>query len=257
MLHISKTALGLLTLLPITAMAHFGIVVPDKATVLDQKQSLVNVRVAFAHPMERSGMTMVKPKSFALYQDGKKTELVGQLKEDRLFGKASWKTQYRINRPGVYQFVAEPAPYWEPAEDKFIVHYTKTVVAAYGEEDGWAESVGVKTEIVPLTRPFANYAGNVFRGRVLVDGKPVADCDVEVEYFNETGKMKAPNDYFVTQVVKTDREGIFSFVAPWAGWWGFAALNDSDQKMKHEGQDKDVELGAVLWTEFVAPQSAK
>ena len=35
-----------------------------------------------------------------------------------------------------------------------------------------------------------------------------------------------------------------------AGWWGFAALNTSDEKKKHQGEDKDIELGAVLWVEF-------
>ena len=28
------------------------------------------------------------------------------------------------------------------------------------------------------------------------------------------------------------------------GWWGFAALNDADFKIKNDGQDKDVELGS-------------
>ena len=72
--------------------------------------------------------------------------------------------------------------------------------------DGWDKPAGVKTEIVPLTRPFANYAGNTFRGQLLVDGKPAAGADVEVEYFNRDGKYEAPNDYFVTQVVKTDAQ---------------------------------------------------
>ena len=47
-------------------------------------------------------------------------------------------------------------------EDCFIIHYTKTVVAAFGEEENWGQPLGLKTEIVPLTRPFANYTGNVF-----------------------------------------------------------------------------------------------
>lgn len=67
----------------------------------------------------------------------------------------------------------EPQPYWEPAEDCYIVHYTKAYVAAFGEEEGWDEPAGLKTEIVPLTRPFGNYAGNVFQGQVLLNGKPV------------------------------------------------------------------------------------
>ncbi|HIJ20835.1 MAG TPA: DUF4198 domain-containing protein, partial [Deltaproteobacteria bacterium] len=45
--------------------------------------------------------------------------------------------------------------------------------------------------------------------------------------------------------------GVFTYAAPRSGWWGFAALNTSDEKMKHEGQDKDVEIGAVLWVQFM------
>ena len=30
----------------------------------------------------------------------------------------------------------------------------------------------------------------------------------------------------VTQTIKADPNGIFTYAAPKAGWWGFAALND-------------------------------
>ena len=246
-------AAAVLSLSSAVAWAHFGIVIPEHSAVLEQKDANVHFTIAFAHPMERNGMTMAKPDAFYVVQDGRKTDLSGSLKADKLFEKASWQADYRFARPGVYQFVVEPKPYWEPAEDKFIVHYTKVIVPAYGDEDGWDKPAGVKTEIGPLTRPFANYAGNTFRGQLLVDGKPAAGADVEVEYFNRDGKYEAPNDYFVTQVVKTDAQGIFAFTAPWAGWWGFAALTDADYKLKEAGAEKDVELGAVLWTEFTAP----
>ena len=51
----------------------------------------------------------------------------------------------------------------------------------------------------------------------------------------------------------TDDQGTFSYSVPWEGWWGFAALSEADYKIKHEGADKPVEIGAVLWTEFVTP----
>ena len=214
-------AAAVLSLSSAVAWAHFGIVIPEHSAVLEQKDANVHFTIAFAHPMERNGMTMAKPDAFYVVQDGRKTDLSGSLKADKLFEKASWQADYRFARPGVYQFVVEPKPYWEPAEDKFIVHYTKVIVPAYGDEDGW--------------------------------DKPAAGADVEVEYFNRDGKYEAPNDYFVTQVVKTDAQGIFAFTAPWAGWWGFAALTDADYKLKEAGAEKDVELGAVLWTEFTAP----
>jgi len=126
------------------------------------------------------------------------------------------------------------------------VHYTKTVVTAFGDDEGWDEEIGLKTEIVPLSKPYGLYAGNVFQGIVKLDGKPVPFCEVEVEYYNEDGKAKAPTDYMVTQTIKTDVNGLFTYAAPKAGWWGFAALNTSEKKIK----GKDVELGAVLWVRF-------
>lgn len=235
------------------ALAHFGMVIPSTATVTEKKDATLDLSLSFIHPMELAGMNLVAPKSFVVACDGRTEDLTASLKSAKLLDHQAWTAQYTVKRPGVYQFAMEPQPYWEPAEDCFIIHYTKTVVAAFGEEEGWAEPMGLKTEIVPLTRPFGNYAGNVFQGQVLLDGKPVAGADVEVETWNRDGKYAAPNEYMVTQVVKTDANGVFTYGVPFAGWWGFAALNTAAEKMDHEGTPKDIELGAVLWVDFLEP----
>lgn len=231
------------------AMAHFGMLIPSKPMVLEKKESALSFTIAFAHPMERNGMTMEKPKSFVCALGENKTDLTDSLEESLFMKHKAWKATYSLKKPGVYRFAVEPQPYFEPAEDCYIVHYTKILVPAFGEEEGWDEPMNLKTEIIPLTRPFGNYAGNVFQGRVLLDGKPTA-CEVEVEYYNKDGKYHAPNDYYVTQVVKTDANGVFTFVCPWEGYWGFAALNTASEKMDHQGEAKNVELGAVLWLYF-------
>ena len=236
-----------------SAQAHFGMLIPSQEIVADQKNAAVNLQLSFSHPMEGEGMTMDKPAAFFVSMDGEKRDLAAALKPAKVYGKAAWSAVFTADKPGLYQFAMEPQPYWEPAEDCFIVHYTKTYVSVFGEEEGWDEPLGLKTEIVPLTRPFGNYAGNIFQGRVLLDGKPVPGAEVEVEFYNGEGRYEAPNEAMITQVVRADDNGVFSYVAPFAGWWGFAALNTADEKMKHEGQDKDVELGAVLWTRFVDP----
>ena len=76
-------------------------------------------------------------------------------------------------------------------------------------------------------------------------------AEVEVEYHNEKGTYTAPTDYMVTQTIKADGNGVFTYAAPTAGWWGFAALNTSDETKKHDGVDKDIELGAVIWVHFL------
>jgi len=207
--------------------------------------------------MEMHYMKMVKPKHFGVLHDGKKTGLLGSLKAakgkspDQTESFTFWTADYQIRRPGDYIFYVEPAPYWEPAEDLFIVHYTKVCVNAFGLEKGWDEPVGLETEIIPLTRPYGLWTGNLFTGQVLLKGKPVPFAEVEIEYLNESpGNISVvipPADPYVTQVVKADGDGIFNYAMPRAGWWGFAALNEADWKLKYDGKEKGVEIGAVYW----------
>jgi cobalt/nickel transport protein len=230
--------------------AHFGMLIPSDSMVMPDDERTVTLTLSFSHPFEMVGMELVKPRVFDVLAGGKKQELLDSLEAAKVMGHGAWKAAYAIQRPGAYIYCMEPQPYWEPAEDAFIIHYTKTVVAAFGDDEGWDEELGLKTEIVPLSKPFGLYAGNVFQGIVKLNGKPVPYAEVEVEYYNRDQKYTAPSDYMVTQTIKADGNGVFTYAAPVAGWWGFAALNGADFKLAHEGRQKDVELGAVIWVEF-------
>lgn len=232
------------------ASAHYGMVIPSDQMVMQGEDTNIKLHLLFWHPFEGHGMELVKPAKFAVVISGKETNLTGSLKPTRTKGHQTWTASYKIKRPGVYVFYMEPQPYWEPAEDCYIIHYTKVVVTAFGDDEGWDEEIGLKTEIVPLSKPYGLYAGNVFQGIVKLDGKPVPYAEVEVEYYNKDGRYAAPTDYMVTQTIKANSNGVFTYAAPKAGWWGFAALNTSDTKKKHQGEDKDIELGAVLWVKF-------
>ncbi|MBU2453729.1 MAG: DUF4198 domain-containing protein, partial [Proteobacteria bacterium] len=207
-------------------------------------------QLSFSHPFEMVGMPLVKPDGFFVVTNGNRQELNGTLQEINVMDHTAWKAGYTIKRPGAYIFVMTPKPYWEPAEDCYIIHYTKTVVAAFGDDEGWDSELGLKTEIVPLSKPFGLYASNVFQGIVKLDGKAVPYAEIEVEYFNREKKAQAPSDYMVAQTIKADQNGVFTYAAPVAGWWGFAALNISDKKMMQNNEEKDIELGAVLWVKF-------
>ena len=233
-----------------TTFAHFGMVIPSDSMVMQGDNKDVTLTLSFSHPFEGVGMELAKPLVFGVMANNKKQDLLGKLHESKVMGHKSWATDYKVKRPGVYAFYMEPNPYWEPAEDCFIVHYTKTIVTAFGDDEGWDEEIGLKTEIVPLSKPFGLYAGNVFQGIVKMDGKPIPFAEVEVEYYNEDKKAAAPTDYMVTQTIKADKNGVFTYAVPKAGWWGFAALNTSDKKVKIKGEEKDVELGAVIWVKF-------
>jgi cobalt/nickel transport protein len=201
--------------------------------------------------MEMIGMELVKPKAFHVFAGGKHLDLLGELKTTRVMDHPAWQIEYALKRPGIYTFYMEPQPYWEPAEDVFIIHYTKTVVTAFGDDEGWDEELGLPTEIVPLSKPFGLYTGNVFQGIVKIKGAPVPFAEVEVEYYNQNGKAQAPTTYMITQTIKADPNGVFTYAAPRAGWWGFAALSEADFKLTTDsGQEKGVELGAVIWVKF-------
>lgn len=232
------------------ACAHFGMIIPSDSMVMQGENRSITLKVSFSHPFEGIGMDMHKPKTFGVRTGGADHRLAEDLAETRVMGQNGWEAAYTVKRPGSHIFYCEPAPYWEPAEDCYIIHYTKTVVGAFGDPEGWDQELGLRAEIVPLTRPFGLYAGNVFQGVVKVNGEPVPFADVEVEYYNEKGGVKAPTVYMIAQSVKTDRNGVFTYAAPRAGWWGFAALVSAQEKIPFEGEDKDVELGAVIWVEF-------
>ena len=237
--------------LPGLSAAHFGMIIPSDNMVMQADTRTIGLQLSFSHPFEMIGMELVKPKGFAVIANGKREDLLGSLKPARVMDHGGWAAAYRIKRPGVYVFYMEPQPYWEPAEDLFIIHYTKTVVTAFGDDEGWDAEIGLKTEIVPLSKPYGLYAGNVFQGIVKLNGRPVPYAQVEIECYNREKKLKAPADYMITQGVKADANGVFTYAAPWAGWWGFSALNEADFKLKLEsGEEKEVELGAVLWVHF-------
>jgi cobalt/nickel transport protein len=227
--------------------AHFGMVIPSDDIVSKEDKKEIQLSVKFIHPFEGHYMNMDMPKAFGVMEGGEKQDLLETLEKKMMKSFTTWKASYRIKRPGDYLFYIEPAPYWEPAEETFIIHYTKAIVNALGLEEGWDREVGLKTEIVPLTRPYGLWAGNVFQGIVKVDGKPVPDAEVEVEYYNENAQIKPPAEPYITQVIKADRNGVFTYAMPKGGWWGFAALNTADYTIKKDGKDYPVEIGAVIW----------
>ena len=248
----SITLIGMLFLLIAAepAWSHFGMLIPGDSMVMQTDKRTVNITLSFSHPFEMVGMEMARPKAFGVLAGAEKQDLLGSLEKAQVMAHTAWQASFPVKRPGVYVFYMEPEPYWEPAEDSFIIHYTKTVIAAFGDDEGWDAEIGLKTEIIPLSKPFGLYAGNVFQGIVKLDGKPVPFAEVEVEYYNVAKKVKAPTAYMITQTIKADQNGVFTYAAPFAGWWGFAALNKADFTLNHAGEKKDVELGAVIWVEF-------
>ena len=234
------------------AYAHFQMIVPSDEVVSAGESRQLNLDLLFTHPFEGMGLNMQKPKRFGVWVAGQETDLMHSLRETQYRDRvgetlSAYQAGYKIRKPGDHIFFVEPQPYWEAAEERFIIHYTKTVVNAFGMEEGWDHELNLPVEIVPLTRPYGIWTNNVFRGIVKHNGQAVPFARVEVEYFNDKGEIEAPADPFITQVIKTDANGVFTYAMPKSGWWGMAALIEADETMSHEGKTYPVELGAVLW----------
>ncbi len=235
-------------LVPLAAGAHFQELIPSSEIIDAGTGRDLTIEMAFTHPMERGpAMPMGEPAAFGVLTTDGRQDLKDRLEPVQVDGKAAYKAGYQVKTPGDYIFYIEPAPYWEPAEGVMIVHYTKTIVDAYGAEEGWDRMVGLPVEIEPLTRPYGLWTGNLFTGVVTKGGKPVPFAEVEVEWRND-GSVESPAGPFVTQVLKADAQGSFSYAMPRAGWWGFAALIEGDEPMPNpEGEPVSVEQGALIW----------
>ncbi|MDY0237709.1 MAG: DUF4198 domain-containing protein [Campylobacterales bacterium] len=219
--------------------AHFLALLPTTDVVESKKDSILEIKAMFIHPFEQSGMDLEKLDG--LFVNGEPLEQ----KEFKNFGHRAFKADFKVDKPGLYTFYATPKYYFEPLEDLFLRHYPKVIVSGYGIEDGWDEPVGLPYEIVPLVKPFGIYAGNLFQGRVLQNGKVVPNTLVEVEFYNDLG-ASAPTNAHITQSVMSDDFGVFSFVPIHKGWWGFTAIIMDGEK-ELNGKKYEVENGATIW----------
>lgn len=247
------SAAAVLFCLCAAAQAHFQVLKPSTDVVTLRGDRTVEFDIRFTHPMEQGPVMQVgEPRRFGVIYKGREHDLTDSLKAVEIDGARAYRSSFTVKRPADYVFYLEPAPYWEPVEGKMIVHYTKVVVNGMGAGGGWDVSADLPVEIEPLSRPYGVWTGNVFRGVVRRDGEPVPHAEIEVEYLNEGGEVDIPSSPFVTQVIKADEDGVFTYAMPREGWWGFAALVEGDRKMENpEGEKVPVELGGLIWVKTV------
>ncbi len=237
-----------LVLIPAAAFAHFVFLHPSDNMFFDHSKNEVTLEISFGHPFSRHVIDMEAPVQFGVLADGKKTDLLNTLKEVKVKDKRTWVAEFKIKRPGDHVFFLQDTPYFEPAKDKFLVHYSKTVVHAFGLQKGWDQMVGSKIEIRPLTRPYGLWTGNVFQGQVLFKGKPLANAFVKVTYDNEGSAVKTSQAPYRIQFIKADENGVFSYGMPRAGWWGFLALSEDGEMPKTPaGQMKPIISIGLIW----------
>jgi cobalt/nickel transport protein len=246
-------------LLSTGALAHFQMLYTPESALTGP--STIELRHVFNHPFaDEHTMDIAGIESFVVVNKGKEKSLLDTLEPIEFKGNANsgkaYKSTYKARRMGDHVLIVTPKPYFEKNEDAYIQQITKTVVNVAGAPTDWDTNFNLKAEIVPLTKPYAIWAGGTFTGVVMSEGKPVPFAEIEVEYLNHDvdleanamGKphVSAPQDAFVTMGIKANKDGEFTFGIPKAGWWGFAALGVGPDT-KYEG--KELSQDAVIWVQ--------
>ena len=77
--------LMLFFLLPYSAAAHFGMVIPEKNTVTPEKRT-VSLELSFSHPFEGIGMPLEKPAAFYVVKNNKKNGSCGCVTKKQPYG---------------------------------------------------------------------------------------------------------------------------------------------------------------------------
>lgn len=249
-----------LTAISSTAFAHFQMLYTPESAL--EKGGNINLKIVFTHPFEAGHtMDMGTPEKFIVLHKEQKTDLLKSLKPITWTsltnsGKA-FETSYQLRGMGDWVFGIIPAPYYEANEEAYIQQFTKMIVNVAGNPTDWDKDLGFPAEITPLDKPYGLWTGNVFRGIVKKEGKPVPFAEIEVEFLNHKPEMKAnkfakqaavkaPQDSFVTQTIKANANGEFVYALPKAGWWGFAALGVGP---KNSFKGKELSQDAVIWVQ--------
>ncbi|KXI21656.1 DUF4198 domain-containing protein [Photobacterium sanguinicancri] len=256
-----KTTLALLgaATLSFSAASHAHFQMAYTPEMQLAKPATLDMKLVFGHPMENGHvMDMEKPLEFFVQFKDKRTDLMSKLKEISWQGPENkakaYQADVKVQRNGDYIFAVVPTPYYEKNEDVYIQQITKSFVNKGAMPTGWEEPLGLKTEILPLNKPYQVFAGGTFSGKVISDGKPVAGAECEIEFvntdinleknaFGKTNYREAPASAIVAF---TDDNGVFTFGIPKAGTWGFACLGTGPDT---EYQGKELSQDAVIWVQ--------
>ncbi len=191
---------------------------------------------------------VTQPNIETINVDGKSIKYTAQFNRQLAQDKFGWTTSFQIMRPGLYHFVLYP----KDAKHLYSSDARKLMVPVYGQDGDWPQYKEMKTQIFPLTTPYDQAAQNKFSAQVFLNGQPAVNSVVAVEYYGADNYQSASSSTKIITLVRTNRNGVFTFDVPWQGWWGFVALNDYNS-LSMNADGSPIELGSVLWTKFVKP----
>lgn len=218
----------------------------------------VDILLSLMRPFLHEGVAVDMPQLFAVLRHDaeagageggavpERRDLLGDVEEIRYLDQKAWGANVALDKPGLYQFIMEGRPWWDQARQAFLHQQAKVILPVHGVERGWHEAAGQSFEILPLTRPFGLSAPVLFSGRVVLDGKPLADAPVRMVRINADG-AQAADHWHEDLVGRSNAAGEFSFVLAQPGWWCSEALAPGAPLKGPDGELKPVERAALFW----------
>ncbi|MDQ8700004.1 DUF4198 domain-containing protein [Hyphomicrobium sp. LHD-15] len=258
-----RAAAALALVIPVSAHAHRAWLLPS-ATVLSGKDPAVTIDAAvsndlfyFEHqPMRLDGLVVTAP-------DGSKIE-----PENASTGKYRSTFDLSLKAPGTYRIALVGnnlfARYKENGEQKrwrgkpenlakeipasatdvVVTHAQRrleTFVTSGNPDEAALKPVGKGLEMQPITHPTDLVAGDEAEFKLLLDGQPAPNVEVEIvrggiRYRNQLGEIK----------VSTDKDGVFKYKWPEAGmYWLEASVSDDKAEFK-EAKERRASYAATL-----------
>lgn len=267
--RLSLAGFCLAGLFSLPAVAHFTVLYTPQSAL--QRPADIPFTLVFTHVYEGSPtMDMEKPRRFFYSRRQQYGTPSSEVDLSQFLEPIEWQTEDgtasaweaviprdTMRSLGDYQVVVESEPYYDETDELYIQQFTKVMVNVGGVPGNWAETIGLPAEIQALNKPYANWAGGVFRGVVVSEGIPVPFTQVEVNYLNhpperdnrrfrEEPAYQAPHPAFESMIILTNEFGEFSFSMPKAGWWGFSALGVGPER---EFDGEPLSQDAILWVQ--------
>jgi cobalt/nickel transport protein len=257
MLHARTLALSLAASLALTATAagHFHVLLPQEyAQWSAAKGRAVPFRLVWGHGYEHIWMNAAKPAElFAVAPDGKRTDLLAALKPlsvKAADGKeySAFAFDYVPAERGDFWFALKSSLIWDEQDGVFLQDYAKSVLHVQ-DKTGWDRKLGQKFELVPLNRPYGLLRGHVIRCVVLRDGKPLPDCEVELEKLQPRTlkESELPGEEFITFEAKSDANGVVAFGLHEEGWFALTAIYETDEQVSQDNHKGKLVERATLW----------
>ena len=218
----------------------------------------VDILLSLMRPFLHEGLSVDMPQLFAVLRHDadaaapeggpvpERRDLLGDVEEIRYLDQKAWGANVALDKPGLYHFILEGRPWWDEERQTFLWHQAKVTLPVHGVERGWNEAAGQSFEIVPLVRPFGLHVPALFSGRVLLDGRPLADVPVRMARINADGASPA-GPWHEDMAGVSDAVGEFAFVLAQPGWWCCEALTSGAPLKGPDGELKPVERAALFW----------